>query len=118
MSFEDMMDQQLFEPAGMATASARYADFLAQPDRPPSTPGSTGTGFLDGHVSPMPRLQRAESASLMDMTRWLRMQLNGGSRWRADRQRGRAGADTQTPHIVLGPPGTYDGQTISYGLSW
>ena len=60
VSFEDMIDEQLFEPAGMATASARYADFLARPDRSTSTPGSTGSGSLDARVNPTPRHRLAE----------------------------------------------------------
>ena len=32
-TFEDMIEQQLFGPAGMTHTSARYADLLAEPDR-------------------------------------------------------------------------------------
>ena len=79
-SFEDMMDQQLFEPAGMATASVRYADFLERPDR------ATIHARIDGNWIPgRPRQPDAQapaggvSASLTDMTRWVRMQLDGGT---------------------------------------
>jgi hypothetical protein len=54
----------------------------------------------------------------MDMTRWLRLQLNGGTLEGSEVVSEDALVPTHMPHIAIGPPGTYDGQTASYGLGW
>ena len=46
-TFEDMIEQQLFGPAGMTRSSARYADLLAEPDR-----SANSTGHLVRRWSP------------------------------------------------------------------
>ena len=117
--FEDMIDEQLFEPAGMATASARYADFLERPDR------ATIHVRLDGEWVPGPtRMPDAQapaggvSAAVTDVATWVRLQLNGGTLDGEEIVSEEALLPTHTPHIAVGSPGTYDGQTISYGLGW
>ena len=119
VSFEDMIDEQLFEPAGMATASARYADFLERPDR------ATIHVRLDGEWVPGPTRQPdaqapagGVSAAVTDVATWVRLQLNGGTLDGEEIVSEEALQPTHTPHIAVGSPGTYDGQTISYGLGW
>ncbi len=119
VSFEDMIDEQLFEPAGMATASARYADFLERPDR------ATIHTRIDGEWVPGPtRMPDAQapaggvSAAVTDVATWVRLQLNGGTLDGEEIVSEEALLPTHTPHIVRGSPGTYDGQSLFYGLGW
>jgi CubicO group peptidase (beta-lactamase class C family) len=119
VSFEDMIDEQLFEPAGMDTASARYADFLERPDR------ATIHVRLDGEWVPGPTRQPdaqapagGVSAAVTDVATWVRLQLSGGTLDGEEIVSEEALQPTHTPHIAVGSPGTYDGQTISYGLGW
>ena len=103
----------------MDTASARYADFLERPDR------ATLHIRLDGEWVPGPTRQPdaqapagGVSAAVTDVATWARLQLNGGTLDGEEIVSEEALLPTHTPHIAVGSPGTYDGQTISYGLGW
>ncbi len=100
VSFEDMIDEQLFEPAGMATASARYADFLERPDR------ATIHVRLDGEWVPGPTRMPDAQAPAGGVERGGDGRGDVGSaaaqrrhaRRRGDRQRGGAPADAHAAH--------------------
>ena len=55
---------------------------------------------------------------MTDVATWVRLQLNGGTLDGEEIVSEEALVPTHTPHIAVGSPGTYDGQTISYGLGW
>ena len=78
--FEQMVPERLFEPAGMTSSSASYADFLARPDR------TNLHVRIDGEWVPGPvRQPDAQapaggiSSSVNDVATWVRLQLNGGT---------------------------------------
>jgi CubicO group peptidase (beta-lactamase class C family) len=79
-SWEDLADEVLFRPLGMASTSYRFADYEARPDR------AVGHIHVDGRYEP--RYTRdadpeapagGVSSSVNDMTRWLAMVLANGS---------------------------------------
>ena len=55
---------------------------------------------------------------MTDVASWVRLQLNGGTLDGKEIVSEEALQPTHTPHIVRGSPGTYDGQTLFYGLGW
>ena len=79
-SWEDLADEVLFRPLGMASTSFRFADYAARPDR------AVGHIHVDGRYEPR-YVRDADpeapaggvSSSVNDMTRWLAMVLADGS---------------------------------------
>ncbi|EHL96394.1 beta-lactamase [Acetobacteraceae bacterium AT-5844] len=109
----------IYHPLGMSTASSRYADFAARPNR------VTGHVRQNGRFVPgPPRTPDAQSpaggvsASVLDVARWMAMVLEGG---KAD---GRSVVDAEallaalTPRSVSGPPATPDSRTDFYGYGF
>jgi CubicO group peptidase (beta-lactamase class C family) len=79
-SWEDLADEVLFRPLGMASTSYRFADYEARPDR------AVGHIHVDGRYEPLyirdPQPEAPAggvSSSVNDMTRWLTMVLANGS---------------------------------------
>jgi len=79
-SWEDLADEVLLRPLGMASTSYRFADFEARTDR------AVGHIHADGRYEPRyirdpdPEMPAAGvSSSVNDMTRWLTMVLANGS---------------------------------------
>ena len=117
--FEQMVAEQLFEPAGMTSSSARYADFLVRPDR------TTLHVRVDGKWVPGPERQPDAqapaggiSSSVNDVATWVRLQLNGGTLDGEEIISEEALLPTHTPQIVKPPAPTYDGPAHFYGLGW
>lgn len=118
-TFEDMIEQQLFGPAGMTHTSASYADLLAEPDR------SAIHIKVDGQwtVGPTRRPDAQApaggvSSSLKDVTTWVRLVLGGGTLDGEEIIGKDALATTHVPHIVRAPLSSYDAQPQLYGLGW
>lgn len=118
VSFEDLMDERLFDLAGMTSSSARYADFEAQPDR------ATIHALIDGEWVPGPtRNPDAQgpaggiTSSLDDVATWTRLQLGAGTLDGEEIVGEEALSETHAPHIIKGPA-PYDGQHQSYALGW
>jgi CubicO group peptidase (beta-lactamase class C family) len=119
VSFEDLMDQQLFQPAGMTESSARYADFLARSDR------ATIHARIDGTWAPGPTRQPDAqapaggiSSSIKDMATWARLQLGGGKLDGKEIAAADALATTHTPQILRSPLAAPDASGAFYGLGW
>lgn len=79
-SWEDLADEVLFRPLGMASTSYRFADYEARPDR------AVGHIHVDGRYEPLyirdPQPEAPAggvSSSVNDVTRWLTMVLANGS---------------------------------------
>lgn len=79
-SWEDLADEVLFRPLDMASASYRFADYVAQPNR------AIGHIHVDNKYEPLyirdPQPQSPAggvSSSVNDVTRWLAMVLANGS---------------------------------------
>jgi CubicO group peptidase (beta-lactamase class C family) len=78
-SWEDLSDEVLFKPLGMASTSYRFTDYEAEPNR------AVGHIHVDGRYEPL-YIRDAQreaaaggaSSSVNDMTRWLAMVLGDG----------------------------------------
>lgn len=117
--FEQLVAEQLLEPAGMTSSTASYADFRARPDR------TTLHVRIDGEWVPGPQRQPDAqapaggiSSSVNDVATWVRLQLNGGTLDGEEIISEEALLPTHTPQIVRPPAPTYDGPAHSYGLGW
>jgi CubicO group peptidase (beta-lactamase class C family) len=79
LSWEDAADTKLFKPLGMASTSARYADFLRQSNRAALHNWSEGcwqallTRNADAQAP-----AGGISTSVRDLARWVRLQLGNG----------------------------------------
>src|SRR6476661_3362925 len=78
--WEDLADEVLLHPLGMASTSFRFTDYQARPDR------AVGHIHVDGRYEPLyvrdpdPEAPAGgASSSVNDMTRWLTMMLANGS---------------------------------------
>ncbi|MEU6313814.1 serine hydrolase [Streptomyces sp. NPDC047014] len=119
-SWQKLADDTLFKPAGMTSTSTLFSTFAEDPDR-----AATHVKNPDGTWSPTyvrdPDAQAPAggvSSTARDMSRWLRLQLAGGT---LDGKRiVPAGtlARTHVPHAVSQPPATPTARTGFYGLGW
>ena len=79
-TWEDLSDEKLYEPAGMASTSSRYSDYIARENR-------AALHQIDGDtwVRGFDRQPDAQSpaggvsSSMRDMCQWLRLQLGNGT---------------------------------------
>src|SRR5882757_2418031 len=103
-SWEDLADEVLFRPLGMASASFRFADYEARPDR------AVGHIHVDGRYEPLyvgdadpEGPAGGASSSVNDMTRWLTMVLANGSHEGKQIVDSRALLPAVTPQMVSSP---------------
>jgi CubicO group peptidase (beta-lactamase class C family) len=103
-SWEDLADEVLLRPLGMASSSFRFADYEARQDR------AVGHIHVDGKYQPL-YVRDADpeapaggaSSSLNDMTRWLAMVLANGSHQGNQIVDAKALLPALTPQIVSSP---------------
>lgn len=77
--WEEVAREKLFAPLGMASTSARYADFIAQANRAELHIG--GAGHWAAKVKRQPDAQAPAggvSSNVRDLAQWLRLELAGG----------------------------------------
>lgn len=120
MSWEDASRDLLYRPAGMTSTTSRFDEYMASPDRAiPHVRYPDGHWAADFQQRPEQESPAAGVASTVtDMTRWLRLQLNGGV---IDGQRivdENALKATHTPYALLGPLADYTARPAHYGLGW
>jgi CubicO group peptidase (beta-lactamase class C family) len=103
-SWEDLADESVFKPLGMASTSFRFADYEARPDR------AVGHIHVAGKYEPSyVRDADAEgpaggaSSSINDMTRWLAMVLANGSHDGKQVIDAKALLPALTPQVVSSP---------------
>ncbi|MCV7227658.1 serine hydrolase [Mycolicibacterium komossense] len=79
-SWEDLSDQALYKPLGMASTSSRFADYEARPDK------ALGHIHIDGKYEPLYQRNADQeapaggvSSSVNDMAHWLTMVLGNGT---------------------------------------
>ena len=103
--WEDLSEQVLYRPLGMASTSSRFADYESRPNR------AVGHVKVDG--SYQPRYTRdadaqspagGVSASVNDMTHWLTMMLAGGQYNGLQVVEPSALLPALTPQMVSNPP--------------
>ena len=122
-SWEDLAQRSLFEPLGMQQSSYRHDDYLARVNkaRPHVRVGSPTDKIWQAKYD---RNADAEapaggaSASVNDLARFLRLQLDRGRF--DDRQvvASTALAVTHEPHMIVGPPSSPEARGHFYGLGW
>ncbi|MGP3684932.1 serine hydrolase [Streptomyces sp. IBSNAI002] len=119
-TWEKLCADTLFRPAGMTSTSTEFSAYANAPDR-----ASTHVKNPDGTWSPrFVRNADAQapaggvSSTARDMSRWLRLQLAGGT---LDGKRiipADTLARTYVPEIVSQPPANPTARTGFYGLGW
>jgi CubicO group peptidase (beta-lactamase class C family) len=118
LTWEDLCDQRLYGPLGMASSSSRYADFVAQQNRAELHIQSNGAWvqMLERHPDPQSPAGGA-SSNIIDMGQWVRMVLGDGSIDGIELIAPDVLLDTHTPQIVSNiDPAT--GRANFYGLGW
>ena len=104
-TWEDLSEQVLYQPLGMARSSSRFADFEARPNR--------ALGHVKTEEGYQPRYTRdpdaqspagGASASVNDMARWLAMMLADGTYNGARVADPAALLPALTPQMVSSPP--------------
>ncbi|XSG83471.1 MAG: serine hydrolase [Methyloligella sp. ZOD6] len=120
MSWEDLAEDVLFGPAGMATASYRHQDYLAHEDR-----ARIHHRLADGSWKALyDRDPDAEapaggaSASLDDMLKFLRLQLGRGTLDGKKIVDADALAASHVPQVIPGPPSSPAARASFYGFGW
>jgi CubicO group peptidase (beta-lactamase class C family) len=103
-TWEDLADEAVLRPLGMSTASYRFSDFEARPNR------AVGHIHIDGRYEPLYTRDAAPeapaggaSASVNDMTHWLSMVLANGSHDGKQMIHPKALLPALTPQIVSSP---------------
>jgi CubicO group peptidase (beta-lactamase class C family) len=118
-TFEVLVEQRLFEPAGMTASSARYADFQASENRSAIHARIHGTWEVGPTRQPDAQAPAGGvSSSLHDVMTWVRLVLGVGALDGTQILDKDALAETLMPHIVRAPSQGYDAQTLFYGLGW
>ena len=120
MSWEDESRELLYKPAGMASTTSRFDEYIHSPDRAvPHVRHPDGHWSADFQQKPDAESPAGGVASnLVDMTRWLRLQLNGGV---LDGHRivdEKALQTTHAPHSMAFPLAGYAARPNQYGLGW
>ncbi|HZC53058.1 MAG TPA: serine hydrolase, partial [Mycobacterium sp.] len=115
-SWEDLSDEVLYRPLGMASTSSRFADFLARPNR--------AVNHVKVGDKWEPRFQRdpdpqspaaGVSSSVNDMARWLTMVLANGTYNGQRITSPEALLPAVTPQAVSRPPATPKSRASFYG---
>ncbi len=115
-SWEDLSDEVLYRPLGMASTSSKYADYLARPNR----------AVLHVEVGDKwePRFQRdpdaqapagGVSSSINDMARWLTMVMANGTYDGKQITSPEALLPAITPQVVSMPASSPKARTGNYG---
>lgn len=114
--YEDLVAERIFVPAGMYNTSARFSDFAGSADHADTYPLENGTSVAgpllnDDVNSPAGGV----SSTINDMTRYARMQANGGSIDGKQVINASALRETHTPQYIR----AYSGREMSgSGLGW
>lgn len=118
-TFEDLMQQELFGPAGMTSSSARSADYRARPDRATGHIRVGGSWQIGPGRDPDAQAPAGGiSSTVEDLSRWIRLQLAGGELDGTRIVAEEALAETHTPHILRTPPTGPETIGAFYGLGW
>ncbi len=118
MPWEEVAQEKLYGPLGMASTSSRHADFLTRANRAELHIG--GPGHWAATVKRQPDAQAPAggvSSSARDLAQWLRLELSGGL---FEGRRLIPEAALAATHQPLMPRGTnpVTGAASFYGLGW
>ncbi|MEX2112176.1 MAG: serine hydrolase [Pirellulales bacterium] len=116
--WEDLAAKKLFAPLGMTTTSYRFADYAKAKNRALLHVRVDGKWAAKNTRQPDAQAPAGgASATLNDLVRWMRLQLNEGKFEGKQIVSASSLADTHTPQIVLGFSPD-QGRVSSYGLGW
>lgn len=120
MSWEDVSAERLYTPLGMSSASSRFSDFDARPNRAFGHVKAAGAWRVGKQRDPDAQSPAGgASASARDMAQWLRLQLGQGAFEGRDFIRQQALDETHVPHIVSAPSrNPIRDAPDFYGLGW
>ncbi len=121
MSWADASRDLLYRPAGMNSTTSRHDQFLATPNR--ATPhvrhrdGQWAADFVQQTDITSPAA--GVHSSVADLSRWMRLQLNGGVLDGVRLVDAKALARTHVPHQTLAfDTDYYNDRPVQYGLGW
>ncbi|MEO6846912.1 MAG: serine hydrolase [Chthoniobacterales bacterium] len=117
-TWEELSEERLYRPLGMASTSSRQKDFLSRKNR------ASGHVLVDGKwVAKYQRDPEAESpaggvsSSINDLAKWMRLQLSGGRFEGKEIVASAALEESHHPHILTGF-NPLNGLPFFYGLGW
>jgi CubicO group peptidase (beta-lactamase class C family) len=118
LSYEDMMEREIFKPLGMKSTSARFSDFERHPNH-------AHTHILKaGKASPTVRNADAQapaggvSSSIRDMSQWAKFHLDAGAYQGKQLIASEALEQTYRIHsLTKNNPGDFSGKGY-YGMGW
>lgn len=117
LSWEDLSEKALYAPLGMRSTSSRFADFLKASNRASTHVRENGRWAAKYLLDTDPATPAAGvSSSVADMTKWLRLQLGGGT---FDGRRlisEQALLPTRSPIVPVAPPSSLTARSSFYGL--
>jgi CubicO group peptidase (beta-lactamase class C family) len=120
-AWEDLADERLFAPLGMASTSYRFADYMSRANKAaPHYPAADGTWAL-GELTDGDTAAPAGgiSTNLRDLTQWVRLQLGGGVFEGTELVAAAPLLETRRPQILeASPANPADGPALFYGLGW
>ncbi len=117
-SWEDVAQQQLYQPLGMTSTSSRYADFLSRTNRSALHIGMVGK--WEARLKRDATVQAPAggvSASARDLAQWLRLELADGRYDGKQMISAEALAATHAPLMARGN-NPITGAASFYGLGW
>jgi CubicO group peptidase (beta-lactamase class C family) len=117
-SWEDVAQEKLYGPLGMASTSSRYADFVARGNKASLHIG--GVGKWEAKLKRDPDVQApagAVSSSARDLAQWLRLELANGKYNGKQLIGADALAATHVPLMARGN-NPVTGAASFYGLGW
>ncbi|GAA3677042.1 serine hydrolase [Arthrobacter ginkgonis] len=120
MAWEDLAEEILFKPLGMASSTYRHADYEKASNKAlihvPVGNRKWEAKYVRDADAEAPA--GGASSSVRDLAQWIRLQLANGrhdGRQLIDEQ---ALLTTHVPESVMGPPPTPAARTQFYGLGW
>ncbi len=123
MSWEDLAQKVLFKPLGMNQSSYRHSDYLmrenkARPHVRVDNPSDKVWQAKYDRNADAEAPAGGASASVNDLTRFLRLHLNEGRFDNSQVVDATALAVTQEPQMIVGPPSRPEARGHFYGLGW
>lgn len=127
MTWEDASRELLYKPAGMTSTTSSFDEYMHSPQRAvphvfiQPDPGSGHPGYWSAKFQ-----QKTDPGSpamgvasnVVDLMRWMRLQLNGGTLDGRRLIEENALALTHKPHSATRDPTSYTARPNAYGLGW
>jgi CubicO group peptidase (beta-lactamase class C family) len=118
-TYPELVQEQLFDPAGMTSTSASYADYQARADK--ALIHAKVDGTYQAKFTRDPDAQAPAggvSSNVVDLSRWMRLQLANGSLDGTEIIDGDALDETHRPHMNSRAAGDPTQPIREYGLGW